>query len=248
MHSFIDRGGNPLKILIADDEKNMRWILEKNLKSEGFQVVTGEDGEDAFNLFLDEAPDMAILDFKMPKLDGMEVLKRIKKINSAIPVIMITAHGSTEAAVEAMKLGAIDYISKPFDINELKMTIFRALNIDKLNKEIEYLREQSFDHFDNKIVGNNRKMLEIFEMIEKIADTNATVLVMGESGTGKEGIVSSIHNKSSRRDNPYIRVNCGAIPENLIESELFGHEKGAFTGANLRKLGRFDRAQGGTLF
>lgn len=248
MHSFIDGGGNPLKILIADDEKNMRWILEKNLKSEGFQVVTAEDGEDAFNLFLDEAPEMVILDYKMPKLDGMEILKRINKINSTIPVVMITAHGSTDAAVEAMKLGAVDYISKPFDINELKMTIFKALNIDKLNKEIEYLKERTFNNFDSKIIGTSRKMLEIFRLIDKIADTNATVLVMGESGTGKEGIVSSIHNKSSRKDKPYIRVNCGAIPENLIESELFGHEKGAFTGAISRKLGRFDRAQGGTLF
>jgi two-component system response regulator AtoC len=238
-----------LKILIADDEKNMRWILVKNLKSEGFLVVTAEDGDEAFNLFLDEAPDMVILDYKMPKLDGMEVLKRIKKVNSTIPVIMITAHGSTNAAVEAMKLGAVDYISKPFDINELKMTIFKALNIDKLNKEIEYLKELSSENFgDKKIIGHSRKMKEIFEIIDKIADTNATVLIMGESGTGKEGIAASIHNKSSRKDKPYIRVNCGAIPENLIESELFGYEKGAFTGANHRKLGRFDRAQGGTLF
>ncbi|MGJ7920273.1 sigma-54-dependent transcriptional regulator [Neobacillus sp. LXY-4] len=237
-----------MKILIADDEKNMRWILEKNLKSEGFAVVSAEDGEEAFNLFLDEIPDMVILDYRMPKLDGMEVLKRIKKINISTPVIMITAHGSTDAAVEAMKIGAVDYISKPFDINELKMTIFKALNIDKLNKEIEYLRDLSTEKFDNKIVGQSKKMQEIFTMIDKIADTNATVLVMGESGTGKEGIVASIHNKSSRKDMPYIRVNCGAIPENLIESELFGHEKGAFTGANSRKFGRFDRAQGGTLF
>lgn len=237
-----------MKILIADDEKNMRWILEKNLKSEGFVIVTAEDGEEAFNLYVDESPDIVILDYKMPKIDGMEVLKRIKKINNTIPVIMITAHGSTDAAVEAMKIGAVDYISKPFDIDELKMTIFKALNISKLNNEIEYLREQSLSKFDNKIVGQSSKLLEIFDVIEKIADTNATVLVTGESGTGKEGIVSSIHNKSSRRDKPYIKVNCGAIPENLIESELFGYEKGAFTGANTRKLGRFDRAEGGTLF
>ncbi|MEW9124412.1 MAG: sigma-54 dependent transcriptional regulator [Thermotaleaceae bacterium] len=237
-----------MKILIADDEKNMRWILEKNLKSEGFLVVSAEDGDEAFNMYLDEAPDMVILDYKMPKLDGMEVLKRIKKVNNKIPVIMITAHGSTDAAVEAMKLGAVDFISKPFDINELKLTILKVLNIDKLNKEIEFLRELSSTNTHNKIIGQSKKMQEIFVMIDKIADTNATVLVMGESGTGKEGIVASIHNKSRRKDKPYIRVNCGAIPDTLIESELFGYEKGAFTGANTRKLGRFDRAQGGTLF
>jgi two-component system, NtrC family, response regulator AtoC len=237
-----------VKILVADDEKNMRWILEKSLKSDGFQVVTAEDGEEAFNMFLDETPDMVIVDYKMPKLDGMEVLKRIKKINNNIPVVMITAHGNTDAAVEAMKLGAVDYISKPFDIDELKITIFKALNIDKLNKEIEYLKEMSSDKYNGKIVGPSKKMQEIFEVIGKIADTNATVLIIGESGTGKEGIAGAIHNKSSRKNGPYIKVNCGAIPETLIESELFGYEKGAFTGANTRKLGRFERAQGGTLF
>jgi two-component system response regulator AtoC len=244
----ICKGGSLMKVLIADDEKNMRWILEKNLKSEGFSIVCAEDGEEAFDMFLDEAPDMVILDYKMPKLDGMEVLKRIKKINNSIPVIMITAHGSTDAAVEAMKLGAVDYVSKPFDITELKLTIYKALNIDKLNKEIQYLKEASTESCDNKIIGHSKKMQDIFEIIDKIADTNATVLIVGESGTGKEGIAASIHNKSSRKDKPYITVNCGAIPETLIESELFGYEKGAFTGANSRKFGRFDRAQGGTLF
>jgi len=236
------------KILIADDEKNMRWILEKTLKNEGFIVILAENGEEAFNLFLDEEPDMVILDYKMPKVDGMEVLRRLKTINDKIPIIMITAHGSTDAAVEAMKLGAVDFIAKPFNIDELKLSVFKALNIDRLNKEIDYLKSEIVDNFDKKIIGNSKKMLEVFEIIDKVADTNATVLIMGESGTGKEGIANSIHSKSGRRDMPYIRVNCGAIPENLIESELFGHEKGAFTGAAGRKLGRFDRAQGGTLF
>lgn len=237
-----------MKVLIADDEKNMRWILEKNLKSEGFSIICAEDGEEAFDMFLDETPDLVILDYKMPKVDGMEVLKRIKKINSNLPVIMITAHGSTDAAVEAMKLGAADYVSKPFDITELKLTIFKALNIDKLHKEIQYLKEVTTENYSDKIVGHSKKMQEIFVVIDKIADTNATVLIIGESGTGKEGIATAIHNKSSRKDKPYITVNCGAIPETLIESELFGYEKGAFTGANNRKIGKFDRAQGGTLF
>lgn len=236
------------KILIADDEKNMRWILGKNLKDEGFTVVEAENGEEAFNLFMDSEPDMAILDYRMPGIDGMEVLRRIKTINDTVPVIMITAHGNTDAAVEAMKLGAIDYISKPFDMDELKITIRKVLKIDELNKEVEYLKAQIMESFDNRIIGNSRKMLDIYETINKIADTPATVLITGESGTGKELIASAIHSKSSRRDKPYIKVNCGAIPENLLESELFGYEKGAFTGAQSRKAGRFDRAQGGTLF
>lgn len=236
------------KILIVDDEKNMRWILGKNLREEGFSVIEAENGEEAFNLFVDKEPDMAILDYRMPGIDGMEVLRRIKTINDKVPVIMITAHGSTDAAVEAMKLGALDYISKPFDIEELKITIRKVLKIDQLNKEVEYLKAQISESFDNKIISISRKMIDIFETIEKIADTPATVLITGESGTGKELIASAIHSKSSRKDKPYLKLNCGAIPENLLESELFGYEKGAFTGAQNRKVGRFDRAQEGTLF
>lgn len=237
-----------MKILIADDEKNMRWILGKNLREENFNVVEACDGEEAYHLFLDEEPDLVILDYRMPKIDGMEVLRRIKTLNAKLPVIMITAHGSTDAAVEAMKLGAVDYVSKPFDINDLKLSIFKALNIDQLNKEIDYLKETANQIFNGKIIGNSKKMQEVFDIVNKVADTNASVLIIGESGTGKEGIAASIHNKSSRNNKPFITINCGAIPETLIESELFGYEKGAFTGANARKAGRFDRAQGGTLF
>jgi DNA-binding NtrC family response regulator len=236
------------KILIADDEKNMRWILDKALKDEGFSVVEATDGQEAFELFIDTEPDMIILDYRMPEMDGMEVLKRIKTINQKVPVIMVTAHGSTDAAVEAMKLGAIDYISKPFDMEELKITIKKVLNIEELNNTIDYLKTQVIEAYDNKIIGNSKKMQEVFQLIDKVADTPATVLITGESGTGKELIANAIHNKSKRKDKPYIKVNCGAIPEALLESELFGYEKGAFTGAQNRKVGRFDRAQGGTLF
>ncbi|MFZ5987799.1 MAG: sigma-54-dependent transcriptional regulator [Bacillota bacterium] len=236
------------KILIADDEKNMRWILKKNLKDEGFDVIEAVDGQEAFELFLDKEPDMVILDYRMPVVDGMEVLKRINTVNEKVPVIMITAHGSTDAAVEAMKLGAVDYISKPFDIEELKITIKKALNLEELNKTIDYLKTQVTEAFDKNIIGSSKRMQDIFEIVNKVSDTPATVLITGESGTGKELIANAIHNKSSRKDKPYIKVNCGAIPETLLESELFGYEKGAFTGAQNRKLGRFDRAQGGTLF
>jgi len=236
------------KILIADDEKNLRWVLAKNLKEEGFSIIEAEDGEEAFNSFVDKEPDMVILDYRMPKIDGMEVLHRINKINEKIPVIMITAHGNTEAAVEAMKLGAVDYLTKPFDMEELKIKINKALNIDWMTREIEYLKSENVQPFDKRIIGSSRIMHEVFEMIEKVADTHATVLITGESGTGKELIANAIHQKSPRSDQPYITVNCGAIPENLLESELFGYEKGAFTGAQSRKPGRFDRANGGTIF
>lgn len=235
-------------ILIADDEKNMRWILEKNLTAEGFKVIQAADGDEAFNLFVDAEPDIVILDYRMPKVDGLEILRRIKTINDKIPVIIITAHGNTDAAVEAMKLGAVDYISKPFEIDELKITIKKALNIEVLAKEIDTLRFQVSENIDNNIIGRSHKFAEIFRVIDKVADTQATVLINGESGTGKELVANYIHNKSSRKDKPYIKINCGAIPENLLESELFGYEKGAFTGANSRKIGRFDRAEGGTLF
>ena len=236
------------KILIADDEKNLRWVLAKNLKEDGFSVVEADDGEKAFSYFVDEEPDMVILDYRMPKIDGMEVLRRINKINEKTPVIMITAHGNTEAAVEAMKLGAVDYLTKPFDMEELKIKINKALNIDRMAREIEFLKSEASQPFDKRIVGGSRIMHELFEMVEKVADTQATILITGESGTGKELIANAIHQKSLRRDQPYITVNCGAIPENLLESELFGYEKGAFTGAQNRKPGRFDRAKGGTLF
>ncbi|HEY9059568.1 MAG TPA: sigma-54 dependent transcriptional regulator [Pseudobacteroides sp.] len=236
------------KILIADDEKNMRWILGKALKDEGFSIVEAADGQEAVELFIDTEPDMLVLDYRMPDMDGMEVLKRIKTINQNVPVIMITAHGSTDAAVEAMKLGAIDYISKPFDMEELKITIKKVLNIEELNNTIDYLKTRVIEAYDSRIIGSSKKMQEVFQLIDKVADTPATILITGESGTGKELVANAIHNKSTRKDKPYIKVNCGAIPEALLESELFGYEKGAFTGAQNRKVGRFDRAQGGTLF
>lgn len=237
-----------MKILIADDEKNMRWILHKNFAEEGFEVLEAANGKEAFDLFVDKEPDLVILDYKMPVIDGIEALKRIRILNDKVPLIMITAHGNTDTAVETMKLGATDYISKPFDMDELKITIRKALNLGQLNREIDYLRTQVFEKYNETIIGSSPGMLEIYETIDKVADTNATVLITGESGTGKELIAGAIHNRSSRSDKPYIKVNCGAIPENLLESELFGYEKGAFTGAQSRKAGRFDRAQGGTLF
>lgn len=236
------------RILIADDEKNMRWILEKSLKAESFQVTLSTNGEEAFNSFIDLEPDIVLLDYRMPIINGLEVLLRIRKINTTVPVIMMTAHGSTDTAVEAMKLGATDYIAKPFDVEELKIIINNALKIETMNREIDFLRTQVSESFDKVIIGKSRKISDLLEAIKKVAETSTTILITGESGTGKELVAHAIYMNSQRKDGPYIKVNCGAITEGLVESELFGHEKGAFTGAQTQKKGRFDRAQGGTIF
>lgn len=236
------------KILIADDEKNMRWILEKSFRAENFQVVECSNGNEAFDQFIDTEPDVVLIDYRMPGLDGMEVLKRIRKISKTVPVILMTAHGSTDTAVEAMKFGATDYIAKPFDVEELKIIVNNALNIGKMSREIDFLRSQVSESFDSTIIGKSPKISNVIESIKKVAATSTTVLITGESGTGKELVAHSIHSNSPRKNGPYIKVNCGAIPEGLMESELFGHEKGAFTGAQIQKKGRFDRAQGGTIF
>ncbi|OLS01977.1 sigma-54-dependent transcriptional regulator [Tissierella creatinophila] len=235
------------KILIADDEVNMIWALKKALTKEGYEIISAEDGLGALDSFKKHEPDLVILDLKMPKMDGMEVLENIKNINPKIPVIMITAHGSTKLAVEAMKLGALDYISKPFDIEELRVVIRRALEYKHLNDEVNYLRGKLKE--DNpKIIYQSKIMEDLLNLVYKVAPTDATVLVLAESGTGKELIANALHEYSNRSKGPLIKINCGALPENLLESELFGYEKGAFTGAVSRKKGKFELAQGGTIF
>lgn len=236
------------KILIADDEKNMIWAMKKALKDERYRLITASDGEEAVKLTMDEEPDLILLDLRMPKLDGMEALKEIRRMDDKIPVIMLTAHGTMESAVEAMKLGALDYLSKPFDIDELKIIIERALDIGNMQQQIAFLTEELERSTGKSIIGSSEKMNEVLEIVNRVANSNATVLITGESGTGKELIANAIHYNGSRRDKPYIKVNCGALPEGLLESELFGHEKGAFTGAVARKPGRFERAEGGTIF
>lgn len=236
------------KILIADDEKNMIWAMKKALKDEGYRILTASDGEEAVGTILKDDPDLILLDLRMPKLDGMDVLKKIKENNIKSPVIMITAHGTMESAVDAMKLGAIDYISKPFDIEELKLVIKKALNISNMQEQIEFLTEELNKRTDKVIIGESEKIKRVLDIANRVAASNATVLITGESGTGKELIANAIHYSSNRKDGTYIKVNCGALPENLLESELFGHEKGAFTGAIARKPGRFELADGGTIF
>ncbi|MGF7398959.1 sigma-54 dependent transcriptional regulator [Thermoanaerobacterium thermosaccharolyticum] len=234
-------------ILVADDEKNMRWALKKALFNDGYVIDEAENGAVALNKFESSIYDLIILDIKMPEVNGIDVLKTIREKDKDIPVIVITAYGEIDTAIQAIKLGAVDYIQKPFDINELKLTIGKALEITNLKEEVKFLREElNGKEFD--IIGESSKLKDVLNIVKKVAPTDATVLLLGESGTGKELIAKAIHNLSKRKDGPYIKVNCAALPENLLESELFGYEKGAFTGALSRKPGRFERANGGTIF
>ncbi|MDW7668758.1 MAG: sigma-54 dependent transcriptional regulator [Bacillota bacterium] len=235
-------------ILIADDEKNMIWAIKRALKDENYSIFSAENGEEAVKQVKAKNLQLVLLDLRMPKMDGMEALKEIKKINNDLPVIMITAHGTMESAVEAMKIGALDYISKPFDIEELKVQIRKAINVGDMSRQIEYLTEELRNATGKIIIGDSPQMKEILEMVNKVSKSKATILITGESGTGKELIANAIHFNSDRSNKPHIKVNCGALPENLLESELFGHEKGAFTGAIERKIGRFERADEGTIF
>ncbi|WP_432666027.1 sigma-54 dependent transcriptional regulator [Wukongibacter baidiensis] len=236
------------KILIVDDEKNMIWALKKAFKNEEYKIITAADGIEAIEKVKSNIPDLVLLDLKMPKLNGLEALKEIKTIDPKISVIMMTAHGTMESAVEAMKNGAIDYISKPFDIEELKIQIRKALDIEAMREQIEFLTEELESKTGKVIIGESSNIKEVLEIVNRIAKSNATALITGESGTGKELFANAIHYNSDRKDKPYVKINCGAIPENLLESELFGHEKGAFTGAISKKLGKFERADSGTIF
>ncbi len=235
------------KILIVDDEKNMRWAINRALEKEGYEIFEASNGQEGLEAFDRHRPDVMLLDLKMPVMDGMEVLKLIRKTNTTTPILMLTAHGTMETAIEAMKLGAIDYLSKPFDVEELKVQIRKALHVSELEEQVTYLKETTAFETGNVVIGNSQPMAELMAMVERVAATPATILIQGESGTGKEIIAHLIHHNSSRRDKPFIKVNCGAIPENLIESELFGHEKGSFTGATSRKIGKFERTRGGTI-
>ena len=238
-----------VKILVVDDDSSIRNMLAIVLKEEGYGVTVADSSESALREMKTEAFDLVISDIKMPGISGIQLLKKLKTINVEIPVIMITAFASANDAVEAMKLGAEDYVTKPFNLDELKLIIEKSLY--KKNIEIENIKLKSQltakEKFEN-IVGQNHRMLRIFELIDTISQTDSTVLVTGESGTGKELIAKAIHNKSPRSNNDFISINCGALPENLLESELFGHIKGAFTDAYKDKTGLFEQAHNGTVF
>ena len=236
----------PKKILVVDDEVNMRLVLKAMLKKEGYDVETAADGLEALALLHRHDITACITDLRMPKLDGMGLLNRMVEEYPSIPVIIITAHGTVETAVDALKKGALDYITKPFDQEELKNVISKAVKTRVLSEEEVQLAATELDR--GEIVGSSPSTVKIFEIIKKVAPTTTTILITGETGTGKELVANAIHMNSPRKLNPFIKINCSAIAENLIESELFGYEKGAFTGAVSSKPGRFELAHKGTLF
>jgi len=236
-------------ILIVDDEKNYPLILSAVLAEEGFETLTAHSGPEALDLLANSDVDLVLTDMKMPSMDGIALLERIKQKNPELPVIMMTAHGTVEKAVEAMQKGAYNYILKPFDNDQLIVYVKKAASLYGVVKDNRRLRNavESQYSFGN-IIGKSKPMQNVYDIIRKVAPANATVLIEGESGTGKELVAKSIHFNSPRRDKPFIAVNCSALAETLLESELFGHEKGAFTGAAGMKKGRFEVSEGGTLF
>ncbi len=237
------------RILIIDDEESIRELLKDFLESKGFEVIAAPDGETGLSYLKEDKFDLFLLDLMMPGINGLDVLRETDSANIDIPSIVITAHATVQTAVEAMKLGAFDYITKPFNIEDILIGIKRALDFSKLKKENVKLKKELKNKFSShKIVGNSAPMQNVIKFIEKIADTDSTVLITGESGTGKELVSKTMHYYSSRSQKPFVPLNCAAIPKDILESELFGHEKGAFTGAVSTRIGRFELANNGTLF
>ncbi|WP_413733403.1 acetoacetate metabolism transcriptional regulator AtoC [Sodalis sp. RH21] len=238
----------PYRILIADDEKSVRIMLAAVFSQHGHQIICADDGEQAIALFRQHKPDIVLMDIRMPNINGIEALQAMRGIYQDVPVILMTAYAAVETAVEALRLGAFDYVVKPFELDELKLLMGRALQLREMKQEINLLhRELSDSYHCDRFLTNNPKMMELCRTIAKVAQSSASVLVTGESGTGKELIAKAIHYNSPRCKGPFIKVNCGALPESLLESELFGHEKGAFTGAQMQRQGLFERANQGTL-
>jgi len=238
------------KILVVDDEHLIRWSLEQSLLKQGYDVTTAASGEEAIRQVQDEPPELMLLDIQLPGMDGLEVLQKVKELDHDIIVVMVTALGVLETAVKAMRLGAHDYINKPFNLDELSIIVKKALETRQLRKEVAHLRSAQESKFGiNNIIGDSRHMKQVLDMVRKVAKSDAsTVLIQGESGTGKELIARAIHMESSRKDKPFMAINCAALPETLLESELMGHEKGAFTDAKTQKRGLFEMTDGGTIF
>jgi two-component system response regulator HydG len=235
-------------VLVVDDDSAHRTMLKTLIGGWGYAVSEADDGSTAVEKIKDTAFDLVLMDVRMVKVSGLEALETIKAVNPAIPVIIMTAYSSVETAVKALKQGAHDYLTKPLDFDKLRLTIDRAMEHTRLKEENRLLRETLGQQFDNQnIIGKSPAMLKLLETVSQVAPSEATVLISGESGTGKELIAGALHFNSLRKDGPFVKINCAAITETLLESELFGHEKGAFTGADRRKEGRFSQAHGGTL-
>ena len=238
------------RILVVDDEKLIRWSLRKNLVGAGYQVLEAEDGNQALEVLDDEGADLMLLDVRLPGKDGLQVLEYVKRHHAEIAVVLMTAYSSVEGAVNAMKRGAFDYLVKPFDHDEVLLVAQKALETTRMQRELALLRQQHQKQFGvGNLVGNSQKMLEVYDLIHRVAASAATtVLIQGESGTGKDLVAKAIHFTSDRASKPFMNITCSALPETLLESELMGHEKGAFTDARERKRGLFEVADGGTVF
>jgi DNA-binding NtrC family response regulator len=237
------------RILVVDDESNARNALAEILKEEGYSVETAADGFKGLSRFNEFGPDLVLTDLKMPGMDGVELLQKLREVDPDTSVIVTTAFGAVDTAVAAMRAGAVDYLTKPINVDELLLVIERALEQSRLRRETHELRTQLAERyrFDN-VIGSSPKMQQVFKVVAQVAPSRATVLLTGESGTGKELIAAAIHHRSPRNDGAFVKLHCAALAESLLESELFGHERGAFTGAERRREGRFEQANGGTLF
>jgi DNA-binding NtrC family response regulator len=238
------------RILIVDDQESIRHFVEKAMVDEGYQVMTAGEGKEALRLAEAEMPDLVLLDLRLPESHGLDILKTLKESEPDLQVIIMTAFGDVESAVRAMKLGAHDYINKPINLQQLFITVDKALESKKLWRELRLLRQKHSERFARDFVrGDSTSMAQVYDVIEQVAQSDSTsVLIQGESGTGKEHLAHMIHGLSSRRDKPFLELNCAAIPKELLESELFGHEKGAFTDARTQKQGLLEMANGGTVF
>jgi two-component system nitrogen regulation response regulator GlnG len=237
-----------IKILVVDDEAEIRSLLAAVLQNKGYEVVTAEDGAAALQAVPRERPAVILMDLSMPRMNGMDALPEIKRLDAEVPVIICTAHADLATAVRAMKLGAYDYLTKPFDVELLILTLERAVERHRLHSRIEELKWQGQGSSLAERMGGSPAIAQVIQQVAQVAESNFTVLVQGETGTGKELVARGIHQQSPRRPAPFVAVDCGAIPETLVESELFGHERGAFTGAQARREGHFQLAKGGTLF
>ena len=237
------------RILVADDEESMRFLLREVMTREGYEVVTASNGQEAVDQVRAQEFDLAILDVKMPQMDGITALREIRAIRPQLTVLMMTAFGGTQTALEAIKQGAYDFFTKPFELDEMRVVVRRALEKQQLVRQIANLEQRLLDRISfDRIIGQSEAMREVYAILEKVITNDVTVLITGESGTGKELVAQAVHFHSHRKSKPFVSVNCAAIPETLLESELFGHERGAFTGAVGTTIGRFEAANGGSIF
>ncbi len=241
-------GKDKLKLLVIDDDPKVSWVLSEGLK-ENYQIISARNGKEGLQMVSESRPDLVLLDIKMPGMDGLEVLDKIKHKDQLLDVIMLSGHGETKNVVESIKRGAAEFITKPFDVKEVEIHIEKVLEKNNLKKEINHLESELKSRtVSQDLVGDSFKMQEVKSLVEQVADSELTVLIRGESGTGKEIVARMLHSLSSRRNEPFIKVNCAALPRDLLEAELFGYEKGAFTGAHKTKPGRFEIANKGTIF